>query len=133
MQRLLWEVGGALAFGPPTVDQFRNAHTLLHDFLDELDLYNRTGPLVQLLHGWKPAPGADLPGMMVDLAQTMAGAGMWAQVGPSVMCDAAAVRSPANPCGCATTAEHVQQLFSRAQRLLAICASRASCCKVGTR
>ena len=165
-QRMLWEVGGNLAFGPPTVEQYRwallagalrsdraacycmrcstpstllqvgvgsrvaetscmglhprpaacaesptpcqcrvgpgrhapyalnpleracawgaracrNVHTLLRDFHDELDLYNLTGHLIELLNGWQPPEGADLPGMMVDIGQAMADAKMWAQV-----------------------------------------------------
>ena len=78
-QRLLWEVEGNLAFGPPTVDQHRNAHTLLRDFGEELDLYSQAGDLMQLLTEWRPAAGADLPKMMVDLADAMVAAKMWAQ------------------------------------------------------
>ena len=69
MQRLLWEMEGNLAFTAPTVNQFRNPHTLMKDFLDEDDLYKRAGDLVQFLMDWKPSAGADLPTMMVELAQ----------------------------------------------------------------
>jgi hypothetical protein len=79
VQRLLWEVGGVLAFGPPTVDQYRNVHTLLRDFVDEQPLYNLTGGLIELLSTWRPPAGADLPAMMVHLGQAMADAEMWAQ------------------------------------------------------
>jgi hypothetical protein len=79
VQRLLWEVGGHLAFGPPTVDQYRNVHTLLRDFVDEQPLYNLTGGLIELLSTWQPPRGSDLPAMMVHLGQAMADAGMWAQ------------------------------------------------------
>ena len=79
VQRLLWEVGGNLAFGPPTVDQYRNVRTLLRDFNDEQDVYNLTGHLIELLNSWRPPSGADLPAMMLDLANTMVGAKMWAQ------------------------------------------------------
>ncbi len=86
VQRLLWEVEGNLAFGPPTVDQHRNAHTLLRDFGEELDLYSQAGDLMQLLIEWHPAAGADLPKMMVDLADAMVAAKMWAQVGLCSSC-----------------------------------------------
>ena len=69
MQRLLWEMEGNLAFTAPTVNQFRNPHTLMKDFLDEDDLYKRAGDLVQFLIKWKPFAGADLPAMMVELAK----------------------------------------------------------------
>lgn len=62
------------------MDQFRNAHTLLRDFNDELPLYNQTGGLIELLNAWRPPAGADLPAMMVHLGQAMADAQMWAQV-----------------------------------------------------
>ena len=69
LQRLLWEVEGSLAFGEPTVDQFRNPHTLMRDFKDEIDLYNKGAEIVDFLIKWRPAPGSDLPAMMVQLAQ----------------------------------------------------------------
>ena len=69
VQRLLWEIEGNLAFTAPTVNQFRNPHTLMKDFVDEDDLYKRAGDLVQFLIAWKPSAGADLPAMMVELAQ----------------------------------------------------------------
>jgi hypothetical protein len=79
VQRLLWEVGGNVAFGSPTVDQYRNAHNLLRDFRDELPLYELAGPLVKLLNEWQAPAGADLPGLMKNLAQAMADAKMWEQ------------------------------------------------------
>ena len=69
MQRLLWELEGNLAFTAPTVDQFRNPHTLTKDFLDEDDLYKKAGSIVDFLIAWRPSQGASLPTMMVELAQ----------------------------------------------------------------
>ena len=60
---------GNLAFTAPTVDQFRNPHTLLKDFIDEDDLYKKAGSLVDFLIAWRPSAGASLPAMMVELAQ----------------------------------------------------------------
>ena len=60
---------GNLAFTAPTVDQFRNPHTLMKDFLDEDDLYKRAGDLVAFLIAWKPSTGATLSIMMIELAQ----------------------------------------------------------------
>ena len=61
-------------------------HTLLRDFNDELDLYNLTGHLIELLNKWQPPAGADLPRMMVDLGQVLADAKMWAQVRTPATC-----------------------------------------------
>ena len=69
LQRLLWEIEGNLALTAPTVNQLRNPHTLMKDFLDENDLYKRAGDLVHFLIDWKPSAGADLPTMMVELAK----------------------------------------------------------------
>jgi hypothetical protein len=69
LQRLLWELDGNLAFGEPTVDQFRNPHMLMRDFKDEVDLYYKGGQIVDFLIKWRPALGSDLPTMMVDLAK----------------------------------------------------------------
>ena len=77
VQRLLWEVGGNLAFGAPTVDQYRNAHNLMRDFKDELPLYELAGGLVKLLNDWRAPAGADLPRLMIDIARAMADAKMW--------------------------------------------------------
>lgn len=52
-QRLLWDIGGNLCFLPPTVIQERNEHNLMHDFIDEIDLYTKAGPLVNFLTSWK--------------------------------------------------------------------------------
>jgi len=68
-QRLLWELEGNLAFTAPTVDQFRNAHRLIKDFLEEDALYKKAGSLVDALIAWRPSAGASLPTMMVELAQ----------------------------------------------------------------
>ena len=69
LQRLLWELEGNLAFTAPTVDQFRNPHTLTKDFLDEDDLYKKAGSIVDFLVAWRPSAGASLPAMMDELAQ----------------------------------------------------------------
>ena len=80
MQRLLWEIGGSVAFGPPTVEQLRNAHNLMRDFRDEEPLYSQAGNLVNILNAWSPPEQSDLPEMMISLAQLMADENMWEQV-----------------------------------------------------
>ncbi|KAJ3342713.1 hypothetical protein HDU93_001285 [Gonapodya sp. JEL0774] len=53
MQRLLWDVGGALTFRGATVDQIRNAHNYLDDFFEESQIYNQAGPITRFLASWK--------------------------------------------------------------------------------
>ena len=69
-----------MAFGPPTVNQLRNAHNLMRDFRDEEPLYSQAGNLVDLLNAWNPPEQSDLPQMMISLAQKMADENMWEQV-----------------------------------------------------
>lgn len=52
-QRLLWEIGGNLAFFPPNAVQVRSAHNYLDDFIDEKALYHDAGRLVKFLLKWK--------------------------------------------------------------------------------
>ena len=80
MQRLLWEIDGNIAFGPPTVEQLRNAHNLMRDFADEEPLSSQAGNLVALLNAWVPPAGSNLPDMMIALAQKMADENLWEQV-----------------------------------------------------
>ena len=52
-QRLLWDIGGNICFTKATVIQERNDHNLMHDFIDEIDLYTKTESLLELLLTWK--------------------------------------------------------------------------------
>jgi hypothetical protein len=54
-QRLLWEVGGVLVFVSPIVYQDRNDHDLFADYIDEDDLYKKSGDLIDMLLEWKPS------------------------------------------------------------------------------
>lgn len=56
-QRLLWDIGGILCFMPAIVVQKRNEHNLINDFSQEIDLYIKSGSLVNFLIGWS----SDLP------------------------------------------------------------------------
>lgn len=51
-QRLLWELDGNLAFGPPTVRQIRNPHNLLRDYREEAALYDQAGELPPSFDGF---------------------------------------------------------------------------------
>lgn len=53
VQRLLWDIEGNLCFTPSTAIQERNDHNLLHDFIDEIDLYSKSGKLVAFLRAWQ--------------------------------------------------------------------------------
>lgn len=77
-QRLVWDINGSLAFATATVDQYRNSHNIFHDFVDEGDLYNKAGLLVDFLGNWE-SEAPSLPERMFDLAQSMADAGFWGQ------------------------------------------------------
>ncbi len=52
-QRLLWDIGGNICFTTATVVQERNDHNLMHDFIDEIDLYTKTESLIETLLNWK--------------------------------------------------------------------------------
>ena len=52
-QRLLWDIDGNICFTKATVVQERNEHNLIHDFIDEIDLYTNVEPLISLLLDWK--------------------------------------------------------------------------------
>ena len=87
-QRLLFDIGGQLAFTPPSVLQYRNAHNSFTDFLDELDLYTKAGSLVSFLHSWQPSdPLATLPLRMVELATDMEKEGFWGRKDVNLMKD----------------------------------------------
>jgi hypothetical protein len=67
--RLGQDIGMRLAFTPPLVAQFRNAHSYLADFNSELPLYERSLRLVEQLSEWKPSPSCarSLPARMEEL------------------------------------------------------------------
>lgn len=77
-QRLLWEIDGSLAFTTATVVQHRNVHTLMRDFLDELELYYDAGRLVDFLIGWQ-MQATSFPEGLVLLSRAMASEGFWMQ------------------------------------------------------
>jgi hypothetical protein len=77
-QRLLWEIGGSVCFIPPTVEQHRNIHTLVHDFEEERDLYNDAGRLVDFLRAWE-FKGNHFPDALQTLSPAMAEEGFWGQ------------------------------------------------------
>lgn len=69
-QRLLWDIGGSLCFMGPTAIQERNPHNLLHDFIDEIDLYTKAGNLVDFLKSWQSTNPSFFE-HMIDLTDAM--------------------------------------------------------------
>ena len=51
-QRLLWDIGGHLAYFPPNAYQDRTPHDFLKDYYEEDDLYRNVNPLCNLLLKW---------------------------------------------------------------------------------
>lgn len=64
-QRLLWDIGGHLGFVASYAFQERNEHDLLKDFIDEMDLYLKTGQLMSALN--EKFPGDTLRERMLSL------------------------------------------------------------------
>lgn len=75
-QRLLWDVGGHLAFLPPTAVQDRNAHDYLEDFVEEQELYLKAGKLVTFLAAWRSG-SPNFFDRVVELSWAMVDAGFW--------------------------------------------------------
>lgn len=71
VQRLLWDVNGSLGFTKPTVDQIRNAHNYLDDYMDELKIYAETSKFIDFLSAWKSS-STHLEVRIVDLMKAMA-------------------------------------------------------------
>lgn len=70
VQRLLWEIDACISFLPPAIVQERNAHNYFKDFMDELDLYTKSGSLVNFLKNWRPR-SFDLVSKIVELTKEM--------------------------------------------------------------
>ncbi len=49
MQRCLWEYGGRFGHQPAVVEQKRNEHNLMEDFISEIDMYKTVYRLVDIL------------------------------------------------------------------------------------
>ncbi|KAF9922488.1 hypothetical protein BGZ67_010521, partial [Mortierella alpina] len=71
VQRLLWDVNGSLGFTKPTVNQIRNAHNYLDDYMDELQFYSQTSAFIDFLASWKSS-SLHLETRIIDLMKAMA-------------------------------------------------------------
>jgi len=77
-QRILWDIGGALSFLPPTVKQIRNAHNYLDDFEDEIPMYLTTNTFIDILLNYeKPSTGDTLFKRILTLANRIEEARLW--------------------------------------------------------
>eukprot|EP01114_Cavostelium_apophysatum_P002245 TRINITY_DN11979_c0_g2_i1.p2 TRINITY_DN11979_c0_g2~~TRINITY_DN11979_c0_g2_i1.p2 ORF type:complete len:403 (-),score=92.39 TRINITY_DN11979_c0_g2_i1:1387-2595(-) len=75
-QRILWDIGGELAFLPPSVEQIRNPHDYLLDFEDELDLYLKAEDLIKFLIEWRSYK-TNLSERILDLSKAMVEKNYW--------------------------------------------------------
>ena len=66
-ETLFREIGLKVVFGPPRVVQERNEHNILADMEAELDLYFKSGRLLEFLDSWKDEAVDSLPGLMEQL------------------------------------------------------------------
>ena len=70
VQRLLWDMHASLCFTSPTAVQYRNAHNLLKDFADEIDMYLNTERLIAALISWH-SKQPYMPDRIRELMQTL--------------------------------------------------------------
>jgi STELLO glycosyltransferases len=66
-EALFREIGLQVVFAPPRVTQERNAHNILADMDAELDLYFKSGKLIEFLDSWRAESVDSLPGLMEKL------------------------------------------------------------------
>jgi hypothetical protein len=79
-QRLLWGVGGQLAFVAPYVYQLRNSHSYLDDYLSEAQIFDQVALFLEFLRAWRCSEDArkgGLPGCAHALAVDVAAGGFW--------------------------------------------------------
>eukprot|EP00240_Pyramimonas_obovata_P001512 CAMPEP_0118934862 /NCGR_PEP_ID=MMETSP1169-20130426/14324_1 /TAXON_ID=36882 /ORGANISM="Pyramimonas obovata, Strain CCMP722" /LENGTH=495 /DNA_ID=CAMNT_0006877811 /DNA_START=38 /DNA_END=1525 /DNA_ORIENTATION=- len=83
-QRLLWEIGGEVAFLPASVDQVRSPHDYLGDFLEEVQMYTQAGKLVAYLRAWECGKPT-LFDCAIKLTHDMAVEGYWGATDVEIM------------------------------------------------
>jgi hypothetical protein len=76
VQRLLWDIGGRLIFGRPTVRQIRNSHSYIKDMDDKDQSYHQSGSFVRFLSSWSSTESS-LTKRIAQLARDIAQAGFW--------------------------------------------------------
>lgn len=73
-QRILWEIGGYVAFYPPTI--YRKDHVQAYPFAEEKDLHVNVGRLIKFLNEWR-SNKQSLFEKILDLSYAMAEEGFW--------------------------------------------------------
>ncbi|CAM0955693.1 unnamed protein product [Alopecurus aequalis] len=73
-QRILWEIGGYVAFYPPTI--YRKDHVQAYPFAEEKDLHVNVGRLIKFLNEWR-SNKRTLFERILDLSYAMAEEGFW--------------------------------------------------------
>jgi len=79
-QRLLWGVGGQLAFVAPYVYQLRNSHSYHDDYVSEAQIFDQVTEFLGFLKAWRcgaEARKGGLPGCAHALAVDVARGGFW--------------------------------------------------------
>lgn len=78
-ERILWELDqpASLIFTQATVDQVRNAHRYTSDMVEETQLYEQSGQLINFLKDFKGSETAELSQFIIQLSTSMARAGFW--------------------------------------------------------
>jgi hypothetical protein len=87
-QRLLWGVGGQLAFVAPYVYQLRNSHSYLDDYVSEAQIFDQVALFLEFLKAWKcgaEARKGGLPGCAHALAVDVAAGGFWGAADAELM------------------------------------------------
>jgi hypothetical protein len=87
-QRLLWGVGGQLAFVAPYVYQLRNSHSYLDDYVSEAQIFDQVAQFLEFLKAWRCGPEArkgGLPGCAHALAVDAAVGGFWGAADAELM------------------------------------------------
>ena len=74
VQRLLWEIGGRVAFYPPNAYQKRNSHSYLDDAIEEEQMYETTEKLIDFLRDWECRQSLTFFGCVEALITDLAGA-----------------------------------------------------------
>lgn len=67
----IWQIDGRLAFLSPTVEQYRNAHDLMRDYVDESNGYLYTKDTIKLLLDEAQHPSSDISKGLADFAKRM--------------------------------------------------------------
>jgi hypothetical protein len=75
-QRILWEIGGYVAFYPPTI--YRKDHVQAYPFAEEKDLHVNVGRLIKFLNEWRSNKRSMFE-KILDLSYAMAEEGFWTE------------------------------------------------------